>query len=114
MAEQAFEFPEMIRRLPEADIPFHGVRGRLLQGEKHQAVFFEIEPIGAVSEHTHSAQFGVMLSGEMSLTFGGQTHRYRAGDRYFIPAGVPHSAVFHTPVRALDIFDEPARYRARK
>ena len=113
MAEATFEYPEMIRRLPEADVPFRGVRGRLLQGEAQQVVFFEIEPIGAVAEHTHAAQFGVMLSGEMSLTIGGQTHRYRAGDRYFIPAGVPHSATFHTAVRAIDFFDEPARYKAK-
>ncbi len=113
MAEPAFEFPEMIRRLPEADIPFRGVRGRLLQGAAQQAVFFEIEPIGAVPEHTHAAQLGVMLAGEMSLTIGGATRRYRAGDSYFIPAGVPHSAVFHTAVRAIDFFDEPARYRPK-
>jgi len=113
MTDSSFEFPEMIRRLPEADIPLPGVRGRLLQGERHQAVFFEIEPIGAIPEHSHSAQFGVLLEGEMSLTIGGQTRRYRAGDRYFIPAGVPHSAVFHTSVRVFDVFDEPARYRAK-
>jgi quercetin dioxygenase-like cupin family protein len=113
MADLEFAYPDMIRALPEADIPLAGVVGRLLQGEGRQVVFFEIEPIGAIPEHAHGAQWGVVLDGEMSLTIGGTTRRYRRGDSYFIPAGVPHAAVFHSRFRALDVFDEPARYRAR-
>ncbi|RJO68678.1 MAG: cupin domain-containing protein [Myxococcales bacterium] len=113
MAEKRFEFPAMIRNLPEIDVPLEGVRGRLLQGEGRQAVFFEIEPIGAIPEHSHGAQFGVVLEGEMSLTIDGKTRRYGRGDAYYIPAGVPHGAVFHTAFRAIDVFDEPARYRKK-
>ena len=76
-------------------------------------MFFDIEPIGAIPEHSHAAQFGVVLDGEMTLTIAGVARRYGRGDTYFIPAGVPHSAVFHTRFRAIDVFDEPARYRAR-
>jgi quercetin dioxygenase-like cupin family protein len=113
MSDSGFEYPEMIRALAAADIPFPGVSGRLLQGEGRQVVFFDIEPIGAVPEHAHAAQFGVVLDGEMTLTIGGHSRRYRRGDTYFIPAGVPHGAVFHTRFRAIDVFDEPARYRPR-
>jgi len=113
MTEPEFAYPETIRTLPEADIPLEGVKGWLLRGEGRQVVFFEIEPIGAIPEHTHSAQFGVVLDGEMTLTVAGVSRRYRRGDTYFIPAGTPHSAVFHTRFRAIDVFDEPARYRAR-
>jgi quercetin dioxygenase-like cupin family protein len=108
------EYPEMIKRLPEADIPFFGVAGRILQGPAQQLLFMEIEPIGEVTEHRHSAQFGMVLEGEMSLTVNGETRRYRKGDAYFIPAGAPHSAVFHTKVFVIDLFDEPARYRPKK
>ena len=107
------DFPDMIKNLPEADIPFKGVRGWILQGKNQQVVFMDIDPIGEVSEHTHSAQFGVVLEGEMSLTIGGETKRYRKGDTYFIPEGVPHSAVFHSPFRVIDIFDEKQRYRTK-
>lgn len=66
-----------------------------------------------MAEHTHSPRFGLVLKGEMSLTIGGVTRIYRMGDTYFIPEGVPHSAVFQTKVFAADLFDEPARYRAK-
>lgn len=106
-------YPKMITGLPEADIPFKGVRGWILQGQNQQAVFMEIEPIGEVGEHTHSAQFGVVFEGEMSLTIGGKTKRYRKGDSYAIPEGVPHSAVFHSRIFVMDVFNEKARYKPK-
>ena len=39
-------YPAEINELPEIDIPFSGVRGRLLQGPSEQLIFFDIEPIG--------------------------------------------------------------------
>jgi len=39
--------------LPEADIPFEGVKGWIAQGESHQMVFFEMEPFRRVPEHSH-------------------------------------------------------------
>jgi quercetin dioxygenase-like cupin family protein len=50
----------------------------------------------------------------MSLTIGGQTKLYTKGDSYFIPDGVLHSAVFHTQVKAVDVFDEVERYRIKR
>jgi quercetin dioxygenase-like cupin family protein len=108
------EYPRMISSLPQADIAFRGVKGWILQGREKQLVFMEIEPIGEVTEHAHSAQFGMVLEGEMSLTIGGDTKRYRKGDTYFIPDGVSHSAVFHSKVYVVDLFDEPARYKQKK
>ena len=64
-------YPEIISELPEADIPFNGVRGWLSQGKDHQIVFFEIEPIGEVAAHKHGAQWGAVFDGEMELTIGG-------------------------------------------
>jgi quercetin dioxygenase-like cupin family protein len=104
-------FPEMITGLPEADIPFEGVRGWLSQGENHQVVFFEIEPIGEVAPHSHGAQWGVVFEGEMDLTIGGRVDTYRKGDRYYIPEGVVHSAAFRTKSYLMDVFADRDRYR---
>jgi len=107
------EYPKIVTSLPEADIPFKGLKGWILQGEAQQVLFLEIEAIGQVTEHAHSAQFGMILDGEMSLTIGGETRRYKKGDTYYIPAGTPHSAVFHSKVFVVDLFDEPARYKIK-
>lgn len=106
-------FPELIRGLPEADIPFEGVRGWMLQNASALAVFMDIEPIGTVPPHAHGAQWGIMLEGEMELTIGDETKRYRKGDWYYIPAGVTHSATFLTRVQVLDVFADADRYKPK-
>ncbi|OYT11522.1 MAG: hypothetical protein B6I19_11260 [Bacteroidetes bacterium 4572_114] len=107
-------FPDLIKNLPEADISFHGIKGWLSQADEHQIVFMEIEPIGKVPEHTHSAQWGIVVDGEMKLTIGGITKTYKKGDSYFIPEGVIHSAEFKTKTRVIDYFDEKERYKKKQ
>jgi quercetin dioxygenase-like cupin family protein len=106
-------YPEMIRRLPEIDIPIEGVRGWLLTGGDRQVVFFDIMPVGQIPPHSHCDQWGLVVTGEMSLTIDGETKTYRKGDWYFIPAGIVHSANFPTRVNVIDIFDAPDRYRVK-
>ena len=107
-------YPPEIQELPEADVPFPGVRGRLLQGPGQQLLFFDIDPIGEIKPHSHGAQWGVVLDGEMELTIGDETRTYRKGDTYYIPADVVHSAVFKTRFRAIDFFAEPDRYLVKE
>jgi quercetin dioxygenase-like cupin family protein len=106
-------YPDMIRGLPEIDIPIEGVRGWLLEGGGRQVVFFDIKPECKVPPHSHCAQWGVMLEGEMSLTIGGETKIRKKGDWYYIPEGVEHSAGFQSRVNVIDIFDAPDRYKTK-
>jgi len=106
-------YPEMIRDLPEIDIPVDGVRGWLVQSEKRQVVLFEIEPIGKIPDHSHGDQWGIMLDGKMKLTIAGVTKIYENGDIYFIPSGVVHSAEFLTKVRVIDFFEDVNRYNIK-
>ena len=106
-------WPSLITRLPEADIPFKGVRGWISQAANQQVVFFDIEPIGEVAPHSHGDQWGIVVEGEMDLTIGGETQTYRKGDSYFIPAGVVHTASFRTRFHAIDVFADTERYKAK-
>lgn len=106
-------YPDIIKNLPEADIPFDGIRGWLSQGKDHQIVFFDIEPIGKVTEHKHGPQWGIVIEGEMDLTIGGITKTYKRGDSYVIPEGVLHSAEFKTRTWVLDFFADKERYKAK-
>jgi len=40
--------------LPEANLPFEGARGWILQADTSQLVFFEFEADAKVPEHSHS------------------------------------------------------------
>ncbi|MHB8054082.1 MAG: cupin domain-containing protein [Candidatus Aminicenantales bacterium] len=106
-------YPDLILGLPEVDIPLSGICGRLIQGKRAQAVFFDIAAGSRVPPHSHCAQWGLVIEGEMSLTIDGTARVYRRGDRYFIPTGVVHAAEFHTRVFVLDVFDDGARYKAK-
>jgi quercetin dioxygenase-like cupin family protein len=107
-------FPQIIRDLPEADIKFEGVRGWIAQGENHQILFFEMGPLGEVSEHSHeSPQWGIVVEGEIALTINNTTTVYESGDEYLIPAGAKHSAKFKTHVRVIDFFNEKERYKPK-
>ena len=103
-------YPEMIQNLPDADISFNGVEGKLLQGKDHQVVFFGIDAIGVVAEHSHGAQWGVVFEGEMDLTIDGVTKTFKKGDHYFIPSGVMHSANFKKRTQVMDFFEDKNRY----
>lgn len=114
MSNEDDPYPEIIKNLPEADIDFTGVRGWLLQGKDHQLVFFDLQPIGEISPHSHGAQWGIVIEGEMDLTIGGVTRTCKKGDSYFIPEGVVHSAVFKKRTWALDFFSDRDRYKSKE
>ncbi len=107
-------FPDIIKNLPEIDVHFKGVRGWVSQGKDHQVVFFDIEPIGEITSHSHCAQWGIVIEGEMDLTIGGLTKTYKRGDSYFIPEDVVHSAVFKRRTLAIDFFADENRYSAKE
>jgi len=106
-------FPEIVARLPEADVSFKGVKVRLLQGPTACAIFVEAREEAEVPEHSHGAQWGIVVAGEMDLTIGGMTRTYHRGDEYVIAAGVPHGAKLRAGTRVIDFFDDPNRYRPR-
>lgn len=114
MRKPARGYPEVIVRLPEADIQFKGIRARILQGEKHQLVFFEMEPSAQVPEHCHDYdQWGMMIEGRMELTINGETRTIEKGDEYVIPAQAKHYAKFPCKSRVMDLFSEKSRYKTK-
>ena len=98
---------------------FYGVSGSTVMAFSdmlgdHQIVFFDIDPIGEIPLHSHGEQWGIVVEGEMDLSIGGQTKRYKAGDSYHIPAGVTHGAKFLSRVRAIDVFADRDRYKPKR
>ncbi len=98
-----------------ADIGLPGVRAWISQATDHQVVFFDIAPVPncAIPPHSHGEQWGIVVEGEMELTIGGETKRYKPGDTYHVPAGVVHSARFLTHFRAIDVFADTERYKVK-
>ena len=104
-------FPKVITLLPEADIQVEGIRAWILQGDKQQLVFFQMESFAQVPEHSHDyPQWGIVIEGRMKLTIEGKTRLCKKGDEYVIPANAKHYAKFLTKSRVIDFFSEKNRY----
>lgn len=106
-------FPEPVRNLPLADIPLEGCTAYLSQAADHQILFMHFSQEVELPEHAHAAQWGIVLEGRITLTIGGDTHTYEKGERYFIPAGTPHSARIQAGYADMTYFDQPDRYAAK-
>jgi quercetin dioxygenase-like cupin family protein len=108
------EYPAVITALPEADIQVKGIKAWIVQAEKHQLIFFEMQPTAVVPEHSHNyPQWGMLIEGEMNLTINGKTRTIRKGDEYLIPAQAKHKATFTTKTRVMDFFSEKTRYKTK-
>ncbi len=107
-------FPEPITRLPEADIPLGGLKAYLSQSANHQVLFMQFEEDVDLPEHSHEAQVGFVLEGKIDFIMDGEEYTFTRGDRYYIPAGVKHSAKIFAGYADITFFNEPGRYSAKK
>jgi len=107
-------FPDIIRNLPEADIPVQGLHAYLFQGENQQIIFMAFDKDAEIPEHSHAAQWGAVLDGQIEFTIAGKKSLFRKGDSYFIPKGVRHSAKIKSGYKDITLFDQKGRYSAKQ
>lgn len=109
------ELPEIITRLPEAELPFPSttVRTSVLQSDHGQLVFFQILKDVVLPAHSHKGQWGTVLEGQVEVTIDGETRTHGPGSSYYIPAGVVHAARVPAGAKIIEFFEEPDRYALR-
>ncbi len=105
------KLPEIIFRHPSAEIPIEGVSSRLMQAGDQQFVFMEFDDDVEVPTHSHNAQWGIVMDGEMELTIKGESRLLKKGDSYYINKDVPHSAKIYSGYKDLTLFDQKDRYK---
>lgn len=88
----------------------HGAKMWAVGLEKAMLTYFEMEPNTVFPEHHHEAeQITLVLEGELTFTYGGETPTLKAGDVIAIPSSVVHSAFTgNAPCKAVDAWS-PAR-----
>jgi quercetin dioxygenase-like cupin family protein len=71
-----------------------GVVGRTVHGERVTFSLVELEADIAIPEHSHeNEQVGMVLTGSLTFTVGGETRELGPGQAWCIRAHVPHSVV---------------------
>ena len=104
---------KLISKFPEANIPIDGVLSRLIQAEEQQFIFMEFEKDIEVPSHSHNAQWGIVLDGEMEITISGKIYNLKKGDTYFIEKDEIHSAKIKAGYKDLTLFDQVDRYKEK-
>ena len=111
--DMASILPEPILKLPEAEVPFDGLKTYLLQGENNQIIFMEFEKDVDIPEHSHDSQWEVVLGGKVDVWIGGKLHSCKKGDTFFIPANVKHHAKVYAGYTSIAFFNEKERYKKK-
>src|SRR5262245_5924305 len=71
-----------------------GVVGRTVHGDRITLTYVELEAGVSVPEHSHAnEQQGMVLSGSLTFTVGGETRELGPREAWCITAHVPHSVV---------------------
>jgi quercetin dioxygenase-like cupin family protein len=107
--------PAFIRAFPALDIPYpdEAVSTSAIRSDAGLVVFFTFHKDVDLPAHSHKAQWGTVVEGEIELTIDGTTRVYRPGESYSIPSGAVHSVRIPAGTVAVDVFEEPDRYPLR-
>jgi quercetin dioxygenase-like cupin family protein len=106
------QYPDFIKSFPGLDVPFPDdvVQIHAVRSDRGLVVFFNFLQDMVLPAHSHGAQWGTVLVGDIEFTIGDVTKIYRPGDTYDIPSGVVHSAHIPAGAKVIDVFEEPDRY----
>ncbi|SHK92506.1 Cupin domain-containing protein [Roseovarius marisflavi] len=109
-------FPDFIMGFPSLDLPFSEdvVQSRAIRSDDGLCVFFTFLQDMELPPHSHGAQWGTVVEGEIEFTIGGETRIYGPGDSYSIPTDVVHGAMIKAGTRVIDVFSEPDRYPIKR
>jgi len=86
--------------------PEPGLRRQVMaDSEPMMLVRHRMEPgwVGAAHSHPHE-QLIYIVSGEITLTAGGDTYHLRSGDSLMVPGGMEHQATATAESEVLDVF----------
>ncbi len=71
-----------------------GITARAVNGERITMAVVDLESGAQLPEHHHeNEQLGIVISGVITMSIGGDKRELHAGDTYSIRSNVPHDAV---------------------
>jgi len=106
-------FPDPVLNLPEAEVPFEGIKAYLSQGENHQIIFMDFEKDTDIPKHSHDSQWEIVLEGKVDYWEDGNKYTFKKGDRFFIPKGKKHYARVYAGYASIVFFNQKERYKKK-
>ena len=83
-------YPDFIKAFPAIDVPFPEdfVQTAVVRSDDGLVAFFTFLKDMELPLHSHGAQWGTVVEGQIKFTIGLESKVYKTGDSYSIPAGV--------------------------
>lgn len=100
-------FHEIIDKVPTRDYGIEGLTVHVDHTSTGTVYFVSAEKEVVFPEHSHAAQWTIVVTGSCSFTANGETKIYKAGDTYLIPAGLKHQITLHAGYSEVDYVDDP-------
>jgi mannose-6-phosphate isomerase-like protein (cupin superfamily) len=100
-------FPDIVRRLPEAGLSIDGLTIHISHSDTHEVWFLHSETPVDYPPHAHSAQWGIVLAGEIEIAMQGKRRCFTKGDSYYLPKGVEHSVKMSAGYAEIIFVNEP-------
>jgi quercetin dioxygenase-like cupin family protein len=107
------DFPDFIKKLPEAIIDLKDCEAYLLQSKNQQVIFMQFNKDVELPEHSHESQWEIVLEGQAFVWILGEKKRFKKGDRFFIPPNTPHKAKIFKGYKSIAIFNQKDRYKIK-
>lgn len=95
-------FPDFVNKLPARNYGFDGLHVHSDISDTGETFFVYAEKEAPFPEHSHGAQFSVVISGECDFTADGKTVTCRKGATYRIPTGMKHQIALHPGYAEMD------------
>ncbi len=100
-------FADIIKKVPVRDYGIDGLEVHVDHTSTGTVYFVSAEKEVVFPEHSHAAQWTVVVSGQCLFTAEGKTVTYKKGDTYLIPAGLKHQITLCAGYAEVDYVDDP-------
>ncbi|MCR4942570.1 MAG: cupin domain-containing protein [Campylobacter sp.] len=101
-------FHEIItEKMPRRDYGIEGLEVRVDHTSTGTVYFVSTCKDVEFPLHSHAAQWTIVVSGSCKFSANGKSVEYKAGDTYFIPAGLEHQITLYAGYSEVDYVDDP-------
>ena len=100
-------FSDIIKKVPSRNYGIDGLEVHVDHTSTGTVYFVSAEREVVFPEHSHAAQWTIVVTGSCTFTADGESKIYNAGETYFIPAGLKHQITLHAGYSEVDYVDDP-------
>jgi len=88
-------FADIIKKVPVRNYGIESLETHVDHTSTGTVYFVSAEKEVVFPEHSHAAQWTIVVNGSCTFTANGESKVYSAGETYFIPAGLKHQITLH-------------------